>query len=647
MASVNSFKNMNQTIKNTAGVVDPSGPHNPVATKPAAPSKEVDKLSDPKTITPSAQTIKNSTGVTLPSGLPDLGAFNFAQAKTETKGGGDGSNSVGDTNVGNTGGPSEGTSLNGAYDVVSDFDYYKNKLDQDGTSALIKNKYESQVKQTATESARYVAENISKGNQSYEQSAYVAAQTADKLGWSGGYALDAARQVEYLRASIQADIFSQQELQKLGYKSNLEAAYASAELELNEQAQDNYYQAQEIAINQAQLTGKYIDPAIADMCIQASAAQDIMKSKDPSSEEYKKAEKVYNYMAANLKARGNVDKDKNVQITPVAIQTLTGIQMELEKLTLQDAQIKALNSIEESGGVAFPVIGDDGQIMNWTTSPDIAFNDNLAEFYRNQPGALETKVSRLMQNMLTGYATWLQTKDKDGNLVNNGKSFNDFLTTAYKNPSALTDLLNLVQPEGKNSYTMGDLTVTKGSDGKWTIGGTGTTSTGTTSTGTASNNGAGGSIVLKDNDGTEHTFDALQFGKDFNLTVNTNGVDLAYYTAGMSYGHNMSLKVPGEDEIYRVQVGRQVKYDTALDKALNNISTEANSIAYVGGTIFVRDNEAWYEVTKRAISYHKQWEELQSRLKEYFGEGSSEFAELLEPVTYDKSDYGQHLREQK
>lgn len=447
---------------------------------------------------------------TTQSGTTDLGDAPSAQIQERRTrkpirfGGGEGGNGVDDTDVGNTGNADNGNSsgmpsLSGASDVVSDFDYYKNKLEQDGTGALVRNKYESQVKQTATESARYVAENISKGNQSYEQNAYVAAQTADKFGWSGGYALDAARQVEYLRASIQADIFSQQELQKLGYKSNLEAAYASAELELNEQAQNNYYQAQQMAINQATLTGQYIDPAIADMCIQASAASAIMNREgiDKNSEEYKKAEKVYNYMAENLKARGNT-KNGTVEITPVAIQTLADIQMEMEKLNFEQAKIQVLNSIVESGGIALPVIGDDGQIVSWTSSLSAAINNNLATFYKSQPSAFDSKVEELMTNMSTGYASWLQMKDANGNLVNDGKSFEEFLKTAYKNPSALTDLLKLVEPTVKQgddtvpkTYTQGDLTAAKGTNG-WTVT-MGGTSGSTTATGDVN--------ITKDNSG--------------------------------------------------------------------------------------------------------------------------------------------------
>ena len=648
MSKVTNYNQMAQIIKDSAGVVNPSGPPDPKAA-------------------PSAQEIVDSTGVTLPAGLGSTtGTANTNQAiddslrvtlpsglgNTVQKGkvedlrvtlpsglidpsvkveGEKGSGNV------NDGGGSVGTQSSiGAADVVSDFDYYKNKLDQDGTAALIKNKYESQVKQTATESARYVAENINKGNQSYEQNAYIAAQTADKFGWSGGYALDAARQVEYLRASIQADIFSQQELQKLGYKSNLEAAYASAELELNEQAQNNYYQAQQMAISQAQLTGQYIDPAIADMCIQASAASAIMNKEgiDKTSPEYQKAQKVYDYMVANLNARGNV-KDGVVQITPVAIQTLADIQMEMEKLNFEQAKIQVLNSIVESGGIALPVIGDDGQIISWTSSPSAAINENLAKFYQSQPDAFTSKVNELMTNMSTGYTSWLQMKDANGRLINDGKSFNEFLIAAYKNPNTLTDLLKLVNPEVK-TYTQGDLTATKDNEGNWTINFTGTTSSNGGSSGGSS--GGGNNLVLSDIKDDKYTFEVMQFGDDFNLMVNTAGDDLSTSHGTICRGDNMSLKVPGEDEIYRVEIGYQVEYGTPLDIALNKISTAPNSIAYIEGTIFVRDNDAWYTVKRREMSYHEQWDKFQTRLKKYFGisdESSSKFAELIKANLYD------------
>ena len=108
-------------------------------------------------------------------------------------------------------------------------------------------------------------------------------QNAEKVGWTGGYVLDQNRQMEYLKASIQAQMYGAMELQKYGYDSALAAARLSYDLNQQEYAHQYYQEAVQNALNEAQITGTYFSAETKDMMNQLRVAE--LKANDSSLSE--------------------------------------------------------------------------------------------------------------------------------------------------------------------------------------------------------------------------------------------------------------------------------------------------------------------------------------------------------------------------
>jgi hypothetical protein len=128
------------------------------------------------------------------------------------------------------------------------------------------------AKQTSFRSAAELQE---QGQQMQTQLAlgeYKRAQSAEKAGWTGGYMLDQKRQGDYLKAMIQAQMYGQQELQRYGMDTQLEAARLAYDLGKEQLSYQLYQEAQQKAIVEAQMFGYYVSPEIKDMMNQYTAA---------------------------------------------------------------------------------------------------------------------------------------------------------------------------------------------------------------------------------------------------------------------------------------------------------------------------------------------------------------------------------------
>lgn len=101
---------------------------------------------------------------------------------------------------------------------------------------------------------------------------YMRGQSAEKAGWTGGYMLDQKRQGDYLRASIQAQMYGQQELQRYGMETQLEAARLAYDLGKQQLANQLYNEAYQRAVTDAQIFGYYVAPEIKDTLNQYNAA---------------------------------------------------------------------------------------------------------------------------------------------------------------------------------------------------------------------------------------------------------------------------------------------------------------------------------------------------------------------------------------
>lgn len=139
-------------------------------------------------------------------------------------------------------------------------------------------------------------QDMEKNAQQYQTQAdmqkYTDNQTADKVGWTGGYVLDQERQREYMKQSIQAQLYGAMELQKYGYDTAMAAARLSYDANLLTYAQEYYNQAVQNSLNEAQLTGTYFSAEVKDMLGQYTIAEANLNDNSLSDEERTRAQKV-------------------------------------------------------------------------------------------------------------------------------------------------------------------------------------------------------------------------------------------------------------------------------------------------------------------------------------------------------------------
>lgn len=122
---------------------------------------------------------------------------------------------------------------------------------------------------------------LEKNAQQYQTQAdmrqYTDNQTAEKVGWTGGYVLDQERQREYMKQSIQAQLYGAMELQKYGYDTSMAAARLAYDANMMQYAQEYYNQAVQTAINEAQITGTYFSAEVRDLLSQRTVSDEKIK----------------------------------------------------------------------------------------------------------------------------------------------------------------------------------------------------------------------------------------------------------------------------------------------------------------------------------------------------------------------------------
>ena len=117
----------------------------------------------------------------------------------------------------------------------------------------------------------------------YDMDQYSRNQSAEKVGWTGGYALDEKRQMDYLKSTIQSQMYGSMELQKYGYDTSLAAARLAYDTNKYDLALEYYNTALSRAVTSAELTGVYISPEAEEMRGQFFAAEEKLKE-NPNDE---------------------------------------------------------------------------------------------------------------------------------------------------------------------------------------------------------------------------------------------------------------------------------------------------------------------------------------------------------------------------
>ena len=151
---------------------------------------------------------------------------------------------------------------------------------------------------------------------------YMRSQSAEKAGWTGGYMLDQKRQGDYLRASIQAQMYGAQELQRYGMETQLEAARLAFDLGKEQLAYQLYQQEQQKAITEAQMFGYYVSPEIKDLINQLRTAQSVLVDDTASTNEKTRAQSVIDQIDTWFGEEG---------VDPNDVTTFSEITMEREQ----------------------------------------------------------------------------------------------------------------------------------------------------------------------------------------------------------------------------------------------------------------------------------------------------------------------------
>lgn len=185
--------------------------------------------------------------------------------------------------------------------------------------------YESDVlnqKQTLLNQAQQTANNAVNYQTQSDMMKYQNNQNAEKVGWTGGYVLDQNKQMEYLKQSIQAQMYGAMELQKYGFDSSLAAARLSYDLNQQEYARQYYNDAVSAALSEAQLTGTYFSAETKDMMSQYSVAEQKLKDPNLSEEEKTKAESILRTIVGWFTNNG---------ISPAGVKTMAAYQYEADQ----------------------------------------------------------------------------------------------------------------------------------------------------------------------------------------------------------------------------------------------------------------------------------------------------------------------------
>jgi len=177
-----------------------------------------------------------------------------------------------------------------------------------------KDKLLTQAQQTANNAVNYQTQT--------DMMKYQNNQNAEKVGWTGGYVLDQNKQTEYLKASIQAQMYGAMELQKYGYDSALAAARLSYDLNQQEYARQYYNDAVSAALSEAQLTGTYFSAETKDMMSQYSIALQKLNDKTISDDERTKAESIKSTIEGWFTNNG---------VSPAGVKTMAAYQYEAEQ----------------------------------------------------------------------------------------------------------------------------------------------------------------------------------------------------------------------------------------------------------------------------------------------------------------------------
>jgi hypothetical protein len=274
---------------------------------------------------------------------------------------------------------------------------------------------------------------------------YMREQSAEKAGWTGGYMLDQARQGEYLKSTIQAQLYGQQELQKYGMESQLEAARLAYDLGKEQLALQYYNEAYQKALTEAQLFGYYVAPETRDMFNQYQAALTALAA-NPGDER-----------ALDVKTKVEDFYKNGQQLTEADIRKFSTATFEMNQY--MEAKLEAALTLIDEDPSKFIVKDNNGNYAVDANNRyvmldfDDVNSDDLMTFLRsdNEAGsktsdyAVKSYMRYLGQRTINGYFSTLKEDEEP--------TSEGFLSWAESNPSLVNEWFRNTIAEGnKNEF---------------------------------------------------------------------------------------------------------------------------------------------------------------------------------------------------
>jgi hypothetical protein len=272
---------------------------------------------------------------------------------------------------------------------------------------------------------------------------YMREQSAEKAGWTGGYMLDQARQGEYLKSTIQAQLYGQQELQKYGMESQLEAARLAYDLGKEQLALQYYNEAYQKALTEAQLFGYYVAPETRDMFNQYQAALTALAA-DPGDER-----------ALDVKTKVEDFYKNGQQLTEADIRKFSTATFEMNQY--MEAKLEAALTLIDEDPSKFIVKDSNGNYAVDANNRyvmldfDDVNSDDLMTFLRsdNEAGsktsdyAVKSYMRYLGQRTINGYFSTLEEDE--------GPTAEGFLSWVESNPSLVNEWFRSTIAEGNKA----------------------------------------------------------------------------------------------------------------------------------------------------------------------------------------------------
>lgn len=282
--------------------------------------------------------------------------------------------------------------------------------------------YQSNILETKANMLENRQQLESQGQQLQDQAAmeqYNRNQSAEKVGWTGGYILDSERQMNYLKQSIQSQMYGQMELQKYGYDTSLAAARLAYDTNRYDLALEYYNTALSRAVTEAEITGYYVSPEASEMLDQYHIASKALNENPEDAQAQSVLKGIYDWFEGHGISKNGVETYSHLveeRTHKMSLDQLYEYQNAAQNQISTDTFVK----LDENGNKIYGETGmetinfskmDGTALKEYITNPDGTINEQKRDQYYS-------RLDSLSYEMENNFATWCKNQgytDAEGN----------------------------------------------------------------------------------------------------------------------------------------------------------------------------------------------------------------------------------------